>query len=324
MAYPGLERATGRNLKTPPIRGELVSRGAIMGQAYGWERPLWYAPNSVATVDKPSFRRPNWWDHVGNEAPALATGCGLTEMSSYAESRSAGRDAHKFPVHVLSARVPLTEGKAALSLLLNPRGGIIGDATVLNARTYFYLVGATMAAGIYHRWLQDSAGALDVKIEYITDARTLLGIAGPGSRALLNELSGNAFENFPFMSARDVDLGGVSATALRISYSGELGWELHCPVSHQQRLFGTLLGEAEKHRLALVGSRAMGMLRLETGYRSWDAELTTETTPHAAGLKKFCSTRKQYIGRTAVDQERRHPPSRRLYMLEVEPLAPPC
>ena len=314
----------GRNLKTAPVHGEPVSRGAVMGQAYGWERPLWYAPNSVAAVDKPGFQRPNRWDHVGNEVLAPATGCGLTEISPYARSRIAGRDAHKFLEHVLSAGVPLTEGKAALSLLLNPRGGIIGDATVLNAGRYLCLVGAIMAAGIYHRGLQDNAGDLDVKIEDITDARTVLGIAGPGSRALLDELSGNAFENFPFMSARDVELAGVPATAPRISDSGELGWELHCPASHQQRLFEILLGEAEKHRLALVGSRAMGMLRLEKGYRSWGSEWTTEITPHATGLKKFCSTRKQYIGRMAVDQERGHPTSRRLYTLEVDPLVPPC
>ena len=324
VSYPGLERTTGRDLRVTPIHGELVARGAVMGQAYGWERPLWYAPKGIDAVDEPSFRRPNWWDHVGNEAVALATGCGLTELSSYAKFRIAGRDAYTFLDRVLSAGVPRKEGRIGLSLLLSPRGGIVGDVTVLHAGRKFYLVGATLAAGIYHRWLQDNAGVMDVKIEDVTDARTVLGVAGPGSRALLNELSGDAFEDFPFLSAREVELGGVSVTALRISYSGELGWELHGSATHQKRLFDILIGETEKHQLVPVGSRAMGMLRLEKGYRSWDAELTTEITPHAAGLERFCSTGKEYIGRTAVDRERRRPPSRRLRTLEIDPLAPPC
>ncbi|MDJ0827467.1 MAG: FAD-dependent oxidoreductase [Rhodobacter sp.] len=325
LIYPGIERVSGRPLKTTPIYQDLLARGAVMGQAYGWERPLWYAPEEVDPVDVPSFQRPNWWRHVGNEAMAMAAGCGLSEMSTYGKFRISGPDAAAFLDHIGSARCPAHPGKVALSLMLNPRGGIVGDLTVENLgdRT-FYCVGATLGVALYQRWMQDHAGRFEVQIENVTDRYAALGIAGPNSRALLNALSGGAFDDFPFMSAKPVEIGRVACKAIRVSYSGELGWELHCPMQVQKTLFETLMAAGAAYGLVLLGSRAMGMLRLEKGYRSWGAELTTEVTPHAAGLERVCSTQKEYIGRAAVDAERQTPPLRRLVTLEVDPAAPPC
>ena len=171
--------------------------------------------------------------------------------------------------------------------------------------------------------MRSHAGAFDVRIESVTDQIAALGVAGPASRALLNALSGGAFDDFAFMTAREVEIGQVSCTVLRVSYSGELGWELHCPMPAQAALFEAVMEEGKAHGLRLVGSRAMGMLRLEKGYRSWGAEMTTEITPAVAGLTRFCSRSKDYIGRAAVDAEREAPPTRRIVTLGIEPEAPP-
>ena len=325
LIYPGIERTTGRPLKTTPIYNDLLMRRAVMGQAYGWERPLWYAPEGVEAMDEPSFERPNWWDHVGDEARAMANGCGLSEMSTYGKFRISGSDAEAFLNHIGSAKVPSKPGRMALSLMLNDRGGIVGDITIENSGDgTFYCVGATLGAALYQRWMEDHASNFDVWIENITDHVSALGIAGPKSRDLLNALSGGAFDDFPFMTSKIVEIGRVRCTAIRISFSGELGWELHCPMLNQKALFDALMEVGPKHGLILMGGRAMEMLRLEKGYRSWGAETTTEVTPHAAGLERFCSTKKGYIGRAVVDAERNTPPKNRFVTLEVDPAAPPC
>ncbi len=323
LIYPGIERKSGRPLKTTPIYNDLLAQGAVMGQAYGWERPLWYAPNGEA--DEPSFQRPNWWDHVGREARAMTKGCGLSEMSSYGKFRISGPDAMAFLDHIGSAKCPTKSGKMALSLMLNDRGGIVGDITIENSGDgSFYCVGATLGVALYQRWMQDHVGAFDVRIDNVTDHIAALGIAGPNSLALLNALSGGAFDDFPFMTSKDVEIGRVACKAIRISFSGEVGWELHCPMLNQKALFDALMAEGQNHGLVLMGGRAMGMLRLEKGYRSWGHEMTTEVTPHAAALERFCSTKKDYIGRAVVDAERHTAPTKRFVTLEVDAQAPPC
>ncbi len=325
LIYPGIERKAGRPLKTTPIYSDLLARGAVMGQAYGWERPLWYAPDGVEAVDVPSFQRPNWWGYVGDEARQMAQGCGLSEMSSYGKFRISGPDATAFLDHIGSARVPDTPGKVALSLMLNERGGIVGDITLENSGDGSYnLVGATLGVALYQRWMENQAERLDVDIENITDRIAALGVSGPNSRALLNALSDGAFDDFPFMTSQQVQIGRVGCRAIRVSFSGELGLELHCPMLNQKALFDALIAEGVQHGLILMGSRAMGMLRLEKGYRSWGAEMTTEITPHAAGLERFCSAAKDYIGRAVVDRQREHPPEKKLVTLEIDPVAPPC
>ena len=275
--------------------------------------------------DEPSFDKPNWWQHVGNEARAMARGCGLSEMTTYGKFRVTGPQSLAFLDHVCSAKVPETPGRMALALLLNDRGGIIGDVTVLNhGGGSFYLVGASLGVAVYHRWMRDHSSDFDVAIDDITDSYAALGIAGPNSRDLLNALSGSAFDDFPFMHGRDVEIGRISCLALRVSYSGELGWELHCPMASQKPLFEHIMAHGAGHGLTLMGSRAMAMLRLEKGYRSWGAELTSEVTPHAAGLQRFCAKSKHYIGKRAIDRERQEPPTKRYVTLAVDPAAPPC
>ncbi len=324
IIYPGIERKSGRLLETTPIYDDLLARGAVMGQTYGWERPLWYALDGK-TTDEHSFDRPNWWDHVGNEAMSMAAACGLTEMSTFGKFRISGPDAPKFLDYIGSAKCPAKPGSAVLSLMLNRRGGIVGDIIIVNSGdNSFYCVGPTLGVMIYQRWMEKHADGFEIQIENVTDQIAALGIAGPRSRNLLNALSGSSFNNFPYMTSKTVVVGCVQCRAIRVSYSGELGWELHCPMQNQKPLFDAIIHEGASHGLVLVGSRAMGMLRLEKGYRSWGNELTTEVTPHAAGMEKFCSKKKDYLGRTAVEAERVNPPCKQYVTLEFDADAPPC
>ncbi len=242
-------------------------------------------------------------------------------MSSYAKFEVSGPDAARYLDWIGSAAVPASDGRMALSLLLNERGGIVGDVTVCRlAQDRFYLVGATLGEGIYRRWLETQARDFDVEVAMVTADYAVLGVAGPNSRALLQALSDVDFSTdaFPFMSVREVEIGGVACRALRVSYSGELGWELHCAMNDQVSLFDALQEAGAGFGLRLVGSRALGNLRLEKGYRSWGAEMTTEVSPHAAGLERFCSQRKDYLGRAGVDAERESPPPKKLATLAVQ------
>ncbi len=321
IIYPHQERNTGRNIRTNPVFPELLKRGAVMGQAYGWERPLWFAPEGIEAKDKPSFSRPNWWQYVGNECRDIAEKVGLIDMTSYAKFIIQGRDAKKFLNHIGSANVPIVDGQIALSLLLNERGGILGDITLCRiSRDSYYLVGATLAEGIYHRWMVTRSEGYEVSVSLVTPHYGVFGVMGPYARELLQSLSEQDFSTgeFPYMTMREVDIGSVRCRALRISYSGELGWELHCPMENLLSLFNNLMKNGADYGLSLVGSRALGSLRLEKGYRSWGAELTSEITPREARLEFLCSKQKNYIGRSAVDKHRGMLPERRLITLEIK------
>jgi dimethylglycine dehydrogenase len=275
----------------------------------------------VAPIDVPGFSRSNWWRHVGNECLSLAHALGLVEMSSYAKFVVEGPGAREFLDYVGSARVRDTDGRVSLSLLLNDRGGIIGDMTVcrLGADRY-YVIGPTLGEGIYRRWFDQHAVGRQVSVRTVTADRAVLGVMGPQSRALLQSLSADDFSStgFPFMTTREVSIGPARCLAMRLSYAGELGWELHCSMDALTVLYGTLVDAGKGFGLTLVGSRAMGQLRLEKGYRSWGAELTPEVPPRAAGLERFCSSQKYYVGRPAVDAARSADPGNCLATVVVD------
>ena len=328
IIYPQLERESGRGLRKTPIHARLEARGAVFGQAYGWERPLWFAPEGVAAKDEPSFSRPNWHDHVGAECRAVSERVGLVEMSSYAKFEISGPDAARFLDGLASNRLPSEPGRMVLTLLLNGRGGIVGDLTLCRlAGDRFYAVGATAAEGIYRRWLDRHARGHDVTVRAVTADWAVLGVTGPKARGLLQSLTSSDLSPaaFRFMTQQDIDVGPVACRALRLSYAGELGWELHCPMTDQLALFEALTVAGEAFGLALVGAQAMGSLRLEKGYRSWGSELNTEFTPAVAGLERFCRPDKgDFTGRAAVLAEQETPPPQALATLAVDAEGADC
>lgn len=324
IIYPQLERREGRGLRTSALYETHLERGAVMGQVNGWERPLWFEPESITPEDVPSFSRPNWFAPVGRECKAVAEHAALIDMSSYSKYEVSGPDAEDFLNHVLTAKVPKTEARVAVSLILSEAGGIVGDVTVcrLPANIHgpvFRLTGAAAAEKIYLRWFERHLSGFDATVRCVTEESAILGVVGPKSRSLLSAVSYDDFstEAFPFLGAKPVTIGGMEAVAVRVSFVGELGWELHCNPSDLHGLFDNLCAAPSNLRPTLVGSRAVGNLRLEKGYRSWGAELTTEYTPSVAGLEKLCSKSKIYIGRDVVTEELENPPDRKLVTLSV-------
>ncbi len=322
IIYPHLERKSARELRTTPTYSELKSRGAVFGQAFGWERPLWYAQPGTEAGDKPSFGRPNWHRHVGDECRAVEQVAGLIEMSSYAKFEIEGPDARVFLDRLTANKLPAKDGRMALTLLLNSSGGIVGDVTICRiAQDRYYLVGATVAESIYSRWFENQAGHFRVSTRVVTADWAILGLTGPASRAILSELTNTDLSSnaFPFMTYRNLEVGSVRCRVLRVSYSGELGWELHCPMENQLALFDAVDSTGREYGLRLVGARALGLLRLEKGYRSWGPELNTEFTAASVGLDRFCRLDKgDFLGCECVRAERTNPPKRVLATLTVQ------
>ncbi len=237
-------------------------------------------------------------------------------------------DAGSFLDYLTTNHLPKNPGRMVLTLMLNSRGGIIGDLTLGKlGENHYYLVGATIAEATYLRWMQSCAADYDVRIDNTTSRWSAVGLTGPSSRALLQDLNDANWDrqSFPFMNMREVDIGTVSCRALRVSYSGELGWELHCPVENQTILFDSLMDAGKAHGLALIGSRAMGCLRIEKGYRSWGPELNNEFTPSMAGLDWLCKPEKgDFAGRDAFVAARSAPPKSRLVTLAVDAIDADC
>ena len=227
ILYPHPERSGDRAVRTTPIYSRLLKHNAVMGQAHGWERPLWFAPSGSIAEDIPSFSDPNWWTHVGQEARAAAKTVALFEMSSYSKWHVSGPEAAAFLDRINANRLPAA-GRMALGLMLNQHGGIVGDLIVARLDSdEFYLVGATPVEDIYHRWMERHVAGFDVSIRSVTAETAALGLTGPASgRLLSNRNSGDGdFSNaaFPFMSWREIEIGNVRCRALRLSYAGEKG-----------------------------------------------------------------------------------------------------
>lgn len=331
IIYPQLERQTGRDIRKSPLHDALVARRAVMGQVNGWERPLWFAPDGISPKDEPSFSRPNWFAPVGDECRAVANHVALIDMSAYSKFEVSGPEAEAFLNHVVSATVPKTSERISVGLILSEAGGIVGDVTVCRlandgAEPVFRLTGATAAERIYHRWFERHITTFDATLRCVTEEFGILGVVGPRSRDLLRAVGVDdvVTDAFSFLGARHITIGDVEILAQRVSFVGELGWELHCRAEAVPAVFAALMEGDTSLRPVLVGARAVGNLRLEKGYRSWGAELTSEYTPSVAGLEKLCSPTKSYIGRDKVEAERQAPPDRQLVTLAVSALDADC
>ena len=322
IAHPALERESGRPKKTTAIHDELKKCGAVFGESFGWERPLWFALKGEAARDIPDFRRPNWFAAAGRECRAAMNDAALSDLSSYSKFHIGGKDSERLIERALS-NSPKSPGKITLALALSPQGGIMGDFTVSRMDNGgFCLTGAGAARDIYLRHFMEIAEREEISAEIIPeDDIAILGIAGPKSRDILRQATDADLEgeSFPVMSRREIIVGGVKVSAWRVSFSGEMGWELRCAMKDQPALFRALTEAGEPRNLQLAGARAMGMMRLEKGYRSWGAELNIEFSPAMTGLDWACKPHgRNFIGRARVLAERKNPPKKRLATLAIE------
>ena len=295
IAYPGHERSAGRPLRTAPAYPWHVAHGASFGEKSGWERVNHYDSN--ASGGDESLRPRGWagllWSPaIGVEHRATREAAGLFDESSFAKIMVTGADAASLMEWVCDNEVAREVGQVTYTQMLNARGGIEADVTVTRLESdAFMVVTGTSFGGHDLSWLRRQArrrGA-SVRIDDATSAWVTYALWGPRSRDVLREVTGADLSNaaFPFMSARDITVGDVPVRALRVTFSGELGWELYAPTEYGAGLWSTLWSAGEKHGVVAAGYRAIESLRLEKGYRAWSSDITPATDPYEAGLG-FC------------------------------------
>jgi dimethylglycine dehydrogenase len=320
IRFPNEELPAARPLGTVPVHDELAKEGAVFGAYYGMETPLWYAkaPGDVETV---TFRRSNAHALVGEECQAVRSRVGLMEASTYGRYDVSGPDAASFLRRVLANKLP-EEGRIVLSPMLNEKGKLVGDFTVGNlGRGCFFIVGSGAAEAYHLRWFERQRGKDQVQVEPITDRQVGFALAGPRSRELLSRVVREDVSNtaFPFLSLRRMDIGMVPARVGRISFTGELGYEIWCGMRWQRALMQTLREAGKDFGLKLFGGRALGSLRLEKGFGSWAREYRPIYGPEEAGLGRFVrKDGSEFIGRAAAEAALERGAERKLVLMWVE------
>ncbi len=318
--YPFEEREAGRPSKTTPVYQRLMAKGARFGVRHGWERANWFAPQDPE--QHLSFRRSGWFEHVGAECRAASGTVGIADLTGFSKYRVRGDDAESFLDSLSANRLPSWVGEIRLCHFLNPRGGIECEFTIARlGADHWYLVCAATAEVHHLDWLQAHLPpGKDIGIENVSESMGVLGVMGPRSRELLQTLCDDDVSNtaFPWLSTRRIGVAGVAVDAMRLSYTGELGWELHHPIGSQLRLYDEIQAQGETLGLVDVGFYAIDSMRLEKGYRAWGSELTVESTPSQAGLDAFvvCAER-DFLGREAVLEQRREGVERALVCLDI-------
>jgi dimethylglycine dehydrogenase len=320
--FPEEERPAGRPLRTDPIYDRLLAKGAVMGVRSGWERPLWFAGSQPAR-DEYSFERGNWFARVGEECRAVRSGVGVLDQTSFAKFMISGAGAPALLDRLCANRLPGEVGRMALTQLCTPRGGIQADVSVtLVEPGRYYVVSAAATETHDLAWIEEHApDDGSVVIENLTARLGVLTIAGPKSRDLLQSMSRDDFSNeaFRFFRARHVELGRTRVLALRVSYVGELGWELHHPIEDQRVLYDALFAAGEPLGLTDFGYRALESMRLEKAYRLWGADMSADWSPLQAGLERFVAFDKgDFIGRDALLREREAGSTHRLACLVID------
>jgi dimethylglycine dehydrogenase len=324
--YPDEELPAARPLKTSPIHDVLRSRGAVFGERSGWERPLWFAPPGTEPREEPSFRRPNWLSQVVEECRRVRATVGVLDQTSFAKYEVSGSEAGAALDRMCANTLPAAPGRLALTQMLTPQGGIECDVTVTRlSDDRYYIVSAAATETHDLAWIESQLAGFDTGVRNVTARYGVLTLAGPRSRELLERLTSVdlANEAFPFFSARELDVAAVPVRALRLSYVGELGYELHHPVEYQRALYGSLAEAGEDLGLADFGYRALEAMRLEKGYRLWGADISPDYSPLEAGLERFVKFDKgDFVGREALLVQRRRGVARRLRCLVLDGSAP--
>jgi 4-methylaminobutanoate oxidase (formaldehyde-forming) len=308
VKYPGHERSAGRPLRTSPTYPRLQELGAVFGEKSGWERPNWFEPN--ARNGDESLRPRGWagrlWSPaIGAEHRATREAAALFDETSFAKIEVAGDGAAQFLERLCANKVARDVGAITYTSMLNSRGGIECDFTVTRlGEDRFRIVTGTAFGQHDLSWIRQHApDDGSVAVEDVTSRYACLGLWGPRARDILQPLTTAdlSTDALPYMRARDVDVGPVPCLALRVTYVGELGWELYCQMEFGLRLWDTIWDAGRDHGLVAGGYKAIDSCRLEKGYRVWGADVTPDDTPYEAGLGFAVKLDKgDFLGREAL------------------------
>lgn len=318
--FPNEERAAGRPVRTRPIHQMQRDMGAVFGLNYGWEHPLWFA-DTPGTEDTNGFTRQNWWEPVGRECQMLRDRAGIIDISNFAKYAVNGPGAEDWLNAIFANWMPKSVGRSCLTLLIGKRGGIAGDFTVTRlGETEFMIIGSGMAERFHQRFFNAVPLPQGTTFESKTKAICGFNVAGPMSRDLLQRLTNAslATTDFPFMRSQRITLAGIDVVALRVSFTGDLGWELHCATEDQVTLYTALIEAGRDMGAGPVGGRGLMSLRVEKGYGSWGREYSPEYWPQEVGLDQLIKLDKDFLNKEAYLKIKDNAPREELVVFEID------
>ncbi|MDP6377636.1 MAG: FAD-dependent oxidoreductase [Pseudomonadales bacterium] len=328
MHWPFRQYASARGVRRSPFHDRLAAANACFGELAGWERPNWYAPPGKSPEYEYSWFRQNWFEYSANEHEAIRENVGVLDQTPFAKFQVQGPDAAKLLGWLCANEVDVDTGRLVYTQWLNERGGIESDLTVCRlADNQFMVVTAASSQTRDFHWILRHIGEQRVELSDMTSAFAVLGVMGPKARDLLGAVSSADLGNeaFPFGSFQEIEIGYALVRALRVTYVGELGWELHIPTEYALHVYDELMAAGQVLGARLVGMHAMNSLRIEKAYRHWGDDITDEDTPLEAGLGFAVAFDKPggFIGRESLLRQREAGVKKRLVQFllkDPEPL----
>lgn len=324
MHWPFRQVESARGVRKSPLHNSIKAAGACFGELAGWERPNWYAPEGIEAKYEYSYGRQNWFEYSAAEHKAVREKVGLFDQTSFAKFELQGRDATQVLNQICANDIDVDINRVVYTQWLNARGGIEADLTVTRLAKDHYLIVTSGTSQIRDlSWLKrnipEDAHAIATDM---TSAFAVLGIMGPNSRALLASLTPDDMSNeaFPFATSAVIDLGYARVRASRITYVGELGWELYIPMEFAQDVYDVIVKEGKNHGLKHAGYHALNSLRMEKAYRHWGHDITDEDSPLESGLGFAVKMNKPggFIGRDALLAQKETGLNRRLVLLKLD------
>ncbi len=322
MHWPFRQYESARGIHVSPLHDRIEAAGAVFGETAGWERPNWFAQDGQTKEYVYSYGKQNWHENMVRECVGVREAVGLFDQTSFAKARVQGPDAVAVLNRLSVAQIDAPVGKAVYTQWCNRKGGIESDLTVTRlGLDEFFVVTAAAAENRDFTWLRRGSRGMDLTITNLTHDMAMLGLMGPNSRRLLAELTEDDLSNegFPFGWSRRISIAGADVLALRMSYVGELGWELYMSNEDAPSVFDAIIDGGDAHGLVHAGYHAMNSLRLEAGMRHWGHDITDEDTPLEAGLGFAIDWDKgDFVGRDALIAQKDQPRSKRLIQFRIE------
>jgi len=323
MAWPGKELLSGRGGRRSPLHATLKDQNCVFGSKFGWERPNWFAPAGSDLVEKPSYTRPNWFDAVGKEHLSIRNGVALIDQSSFTKLKIEGPGSLGFLQFMADANVDKPAGAATYTQLLNENGGIEADLTIMRtAEDKFYMVTGS-ASGVHdlHHLKKHIPNDGSIHITDVTSGKSVINLCGPLARKVLEKVSPDDVSDagFRFMTCKDIWIGYAPVLAIRLTYVGELGWELHIPTEYAAYVYEQLQNAGQEFGIINAGYRAIDSLRMEKRYLGWGSDITSDDSPLEAGLG-FCIAweKGDFLGRDALARQRDEGLKRKLHCFSVD------
>ena len=321
--YPNRQKTTARNVIHSPIHDRLEKFGACFSQIAGWERADWFAREGEKPGHEYDWHRPNWFENQKEEHMAVRNGVGLYDLTSMGKYIVQGKDAHAALQYICSNDISQERGRVVYTPILNDRGGFETDVTITctGDNSYFIVTAGATAVHDMDYISRNFPEEMNVTITDVTHGYAMLAVMGPDARKLLSELTDEDLSNesFPYATAREIDVAYARPLAMRMSYVGELGWELYVPTNFAGPLFDAIVEAGQKYSLKLVGMQAVNSLRMETGYRHWESDITPDETPYEAGLGfGVCLEKESFIGKSALVKQKKEGVTKRLVMVTLD------